>query len=224
MNIINPTSIEDYIFTTLQKDTLSIVQLIEVIKKKRPGTTKQGVYMIIRRLKKQEIVVVHNKNISLSGVWLSAMEEFFAEAQYNIKKAPSSGNSFLSLGQGEKLQYYFRNPILTDAFWSHVFITLVDASAPQTPVLIYNPHEWFLLARTDNETDIFKRINRRRQKLAVLAGNNTLLDKSVRQGLEAAGVCMKLFLICHSQNPTTTSTSSLILSSKCGLMRRSVTN
>ena len=183
MNLANPISIEDHIINNLQKVGLPIVKLIEIIERKRPGTTKQGVYAIIRRLKKHEVVVVHNKNISLSNVWLSKMSEFFEQAGDNTRKTISAGNSFLNLGQGDKLQYYFRDPILTDTFWSHVFIALTDISSPIQPILIYDPHEWFLLARTENETGLFERINKRGQKLAILTGNNTELDKSVRKYL-----------------------------------------
>ncbi|MFA5934750.1 MAG: hypothetical protein WC827_02605 [Candidatus Paceibacterota bacterium] len=181
MNITTPNTIEDHIFTILQKGTLHIVELIEIIKKERIGTTKQGVYLVVKKLKKQEVVVIHNKNISLSSVWLSAMEEFITKAQYNTKRIISSGNSFLNLKEGEKLQYYFRNPILTDVFWSHTFLTLVELSLPQSPVLIYNPHEWFLLARTKNESDLFEKISKREQKLNMLVGHNTVLDKTVRK-------------------------------------------
>ena len=187
VNIITPITIEDHIFNILQKGALPIVELIKSIKEKRPKTTKQGVYLMIRKLKKQEIVVVNNKNISLSSVWLKALEEFTVQAQYNTKNITSYGNDFLNLNQGEKLQYFFKNPILTDAFWSHVFLTLVEESDPKNPVLIYNPHEWFLLVRNKNETDLFERIAERGQKLAVLSAYNTDLDRSVRQyfnGLE----------------------------------------
>jgi hypothetical protein len=181
MNIITPTTIEDHILVALQKGSLPIVELIKMIKIKRPRTTKQGVYLAVRNFKKQEIVVVHNKNISLNNVWLKTAEEFFTQAQYNNNSVVPYGNYFLNLKPGEKLQFFFRNPILTDAFWSHVFITLVENSSPQMPVLIYNPHEWFLLARTKNETDLFERIQKRGQKLAVLAGNNTNIDKSAKE-------------------------------------------
>ncbi len=181
MNIITPTSIEDHIISSLQKGSVSIVELIKTIKTIRPETTKQGVYLIIRKLKKQEIVVVHKKNISLSSVWLSLMKEFVTKAQFNTTNLVSSGNEFLNLKQGEKIQYNFKNPILTDAFWSHAFTTLIESSSPQIPILIYNPHEWFLLARTRNEIDLFEKISKRGQKLELLAGNNTFLDKFVKK-------------------------------------------
>lgn len=180
MSILSPRSIEEQIVATLQKGPTLIIDLIEIIKKNRPATTKQGVYLIIRKLKKEETVVVHRKTISLSSVWLTAMTEFLTQAQYNTKRTTVSGNSFLDLKDGEKLQYSFKNPILTDAFWSHVFLTLVDSSSPHQPVLIYNPHEWFLIVRTENETSLFQRIYTRGQRLAVLTGHSTILDKSVR--------------------------------------------
>jgi len=184
MNINKPVTIEDFIYSSLLKGTVSIVKMIESIHLARPKTTKQGVYAVIRKLKKQETVVVHKKNISLSGVWLKSMEDFIDQAMYNTKQITSSGNSFLQLRPGERMQYYFRNPILTDAFWSHVFITLIDESVSEQPVLIYNPHEWFLLARNENEVGLFNRIADRGQKLAILAGNSSTLDKSVRSYLK----------------------------------------
>jgi hypothetical protein len=181
MNIASPKSIEDHIIINLQNGALPIIKLIEIIEKIRPKTTKQGVYLAIRKLKKQEIVVVHKKNASLSSVWLKAMEEFFVSAQYKTKNVTTTGNGFLNLQDGEKLTYFFKNPILTDAFWSHVFLTCVEASSPQKPVLIYNPHEWFILARTDNEIGLFNRIAGRGQELGVLVGGTTPLDTRTSQ-------------------------------------------
>ena len=180
MSILTPTSVEDHIISNLQNGPLLIVDLIERIQQKRPHTTKQGVYLIIRRLKTEEVVVVHKKTISLSGVWLASMTEFLTLANHNTLRTTSFNNSFLDLKDGERLQYSFKNPILTDAFWSHVFISLVYVSVPEHPILIYNPHEWFLIARTENETSLFQRIYNRGQKLAVLAGHATPLDKAVR--------------------------------------------
>lgn len=181
MNLTHPHSIEDYIVTFLQNSSIPIVELIARIQEKRPGTTKQAVYLIIRKLKKEEIVVVHKKNISLSGVWVTAMENFFASAKYSSTKETSDSNSFLTLDENKKLTYTFKNAIVHDAFWSHVFITLVEVSSPAQPVLIYNPHEWFLLARYQNEMDLFNKIKARGQKLAVLVGDNTPLDKTSRK-------------------------------------------
>ncbi len=180
MSVLTPTSVEDHIISNLQNGPLLIVDLIEKIQQNRPQTTKQGVYLIIRRLKTEEVVVVHKKTISLSSVWLASMTEFLTLANHNTLRTTSFNNSFLDLKDGERLQYSFKNPILTDAFWSHVFISLVYVSAPEHPILIYNPHEWFLIVRTENETSLFERIYNRGQKLAVLAGHSTPLDKSVR--------------------------------------------
>ena len=185
MSIIQPNSIEDFIINNLQKGSLPIVKLIKIIEIARPGTTKQGVYKVIRSLKKDEVVVISNKNIGLSGVWLAKMEEFFAKTSLdktNAKDGPEK--SFLNLRPGERLQYYFRNPILTDAFWSHVFIKLISVSPSNNPVLIYNPHEWFLLARQENEMGLFNRITERGQKLAVLVDHNTPLDKVIRNNFD----------------------------------------
>jgi hypothetical protein len=181
MNISSPHSIEDQIISNLQDGSLPIVKLIDLIKTKRPGTTKQGVYRTIRQLKRDEVVVVHQKNISLSAVWLSSMTEFLSKAQYSNTKSVTPAESFLNLQQGEKIRYYFKNPILTDAFWSHVFLSLMEISPPTSPILIYNPHEWFLLVREENEMSLFDRITDRGQKLAVLVGGKTPLDKHVRR-------------------------------------------
>jgi hypothetical protein len=189
MNISHPESIEDHILILLQSGSLSSVELIEEIKKRRPKTTKQGVYLILKRLKKEEIIVIHNKQVSLSTVWLTDMEEFFSKANYSAKSVTTPGNAYLGLRDGEKLQYFFKNPILTDAFWSHVFLTLFEATSPRLPVLIYNPHEWFILVRRENESELFKRIHARGQELAILAGGKTTLDKIAQEYLKETN-CM----------------------------------
>ena len=184
MNISAPHSLEDLILTTLSSGPLPIVNLIQQIRDRRPGTTKQGVYAVIRKLKKNEIVVVHRKSVSINNIWLKAMEEFLTRARHNTKTSTFGGGDFLNLRQGEKLQYFFRNPILTDSFWSHAFLTLVETSSPQKPILIYNPHEWFLLARTKNETDLFDYITNRGQELAIMIGGNTPLDRLARRYID----------------------------------------
>lgn len=181
MNIKEPKKIDDYIIHLLQKGPLKIVELIEKIKKSRPSTTKQGVYKAIRDLKKIETIVVHEKHVSLSSVWLLDWSNYISLAQHFYKTSNQSDNSFLSLGEGEKMQFTFKSFVLTDAFWSHAFQTLVEVSSPKNPVLIYNPHEWFLIAREVNETKLFEFIKNRGQQLGVAVGNQTLLDKMVRK-------------------------------------------
>lgn len=181
MKITSPETIEEHIISHLQHGPVQTTNLISSIKESRPKTTKQGVYLILRKLKRQEIIFKHKGLVGLSNVWLSAMEDFFSKALHFSKQPGPGQNDFLILREGEKLQYYFNNPISTDTFWSHTFLSLVEVSPTNLPVLIYNPHEWFILFRTDNEVGLFKKIIDRGQKLNVLVGNNTKLDKLARK-------------------------------------------
>lgn len=179
MNILNPTSIEEQIVSLLQKNSLTGARLLEEIKKDRPKTTKQAVYAALRVLRSGEIVVKHRKLFSLSSVWIIKMTEFFHMARYFYTKTRTADEGFLNLEDGDRMSYVFKNPNVADMFWGHAFDILSEITPLAEPVYVYNPHEWFLLARHDSEKAIFDRITKTGKQLLVIAGGNTNLDKSL---------------------------------------------
>lgn len=180
-----PKKLEDYILLTLQKSQLNTKRLINELKKIKPKTTKQAVYQILRKLKKEEVVVVHNKQVSLSNIWINKMTDYFAIAQYNYTQVGKESNDFLKISDGDKIAYTFNNPEKTDQFWVHAMAILTSILGKKEGIYIYNPHEWFLLARPDSEKSIFDLIKKYNRQLFLTIGSNDFLDKEVVKNFQS---------------------------------------
>jgi len=174
--IYKPKTIEDYALLFLQKGSLKTTDLLENIQDVRPGTTKQALYKILHKLKTEEVVVVRSKYVSLSSIWINHMAQYFATAQrlYTTHGEPSE--DFLQLEDGDHITYTFKNPNITDIFWGHA-LSILGEVTKEEPVYIYNPHEWFVLAREESEKKLFNELTKKNKQLFILIGNNDTLDK-----------------------------------------------
>lgn len=171
--------VEDLILEALTEGQQNTVALIEKIKVKRPQTTKQAVYKALRVLKENETIVQTREEVSLSSVWLKRLADFTERAELNYKSIDRPSIDFLGLKQGEKMSYSFSTFESTDMFWAHAFDVLADVLPVSSPIFLYNPHEWFLLARPESEVYLFNRTAEHGKKLFLIAGNNDPLDKYV---------------------------------------------
>lgn len=178
--IYDPKTVEESILFFLQKGSLSTTELLQKIQEKRTGTTKQALYKILQKLKEEEVVVVRSKYVSLSHLWINRMAEYFATAQrlYTTHGEPSE--DFLQLEDGDKITYTFKNPNATDIFWGHAFGILSEVIKKE-PVYVYDPHEWFILARRESEKKLFDEIKEKEKQLFVLIGNKDPLDIFVQK-------------------------------------------
>lgn len=172
-------SISDSIIRLLQNNPLTAGELLAHIKKSRPSTTKQAVYLAIRNLKNEEKITVHGKLVSLSRVWLMKQSDFFAVATQSYAISETSGSGYLNLEEGDRVSYAFKNPAVADVFWAHAFDILADANPRSEPICMWNPHEWFFLARHDSERAIFDRIIASGKQIWLTCGNNDPLDKYI---------------------------------------------
>jgi hypothetical protein len=172
-------NLEDLILEELKTGAKKMSRLVLVLAQERPGTTKQGVYAALRVLRAEEKVVVHGGFASLSNVWLERMIEYFSIAQQNYAAIGAHDNSFLNLAEGERVQYFFRDPVQTDAFWSHVYTILNNTVPAEKPIYLYNPHEWFMLVRRNNERETIKAIIDRGRAYFMTIGNKTVLDQAL---------------------------------------------
>lgn len=176
MNILKPSSIDEYIINILQKKSLSGTDLLGEIQKTRKTTTKQALYAALRKLKKQEIIIMNNMNISLSSVWVIRMAEFFQTAKYMYTKSVSADDGFLNLADGEKISYSFADAHTADVFWGHAFHLFTEIFPVDRPLYIYNPHQWFVIARAESEKTLIKSISQTGRKMYVLAGSRDSID------------------------------------------------
>lgn len=186
MNILKPQSIEEHIIALLQKESHSGPELLELIRKHRVGTTKQALYSALRKLRSAEIVIIHKMRISLSSIWVTKMAEFFTLAKHFYTKTVTTDEGFLNLEDGDRVTYSFKNPNITDIFWGHAFDILAEITPIQEPVYLYNPHDWFMLARPETEKILFQKFAARGKQLLVLAGGAHFLDKYIIKEFDGA--------------------------------------
>lgn len=173
--------IEDLILEILSNGPQQATTLIEQIKEKRPKTTKQSVYKSLRNLKKDEIIVQTRGHVALSGVWLKKLAAFTEKTKYNYQTENNPSIDFIGLEQGEKISYTFKTFEATDMFWAHTFSVLSDTTPQSSPIFLYNPHEWFLLARPESEVFLFEGLKKIERKLFVIAGHRDPLDLYVEK-------------------------------------------
>lgn len=172
-------SIEAKIVDQLKNAGKTATELVDTLRIKNKSVTKQAVYQALRKLKKEEVVVIFKKKISLSQVWLDSTLTFFESANklHTIKdKEP-----FLNLTEGDSIIYSFKTPYLTDQFWAHAFLLLLTATSNIEPVCVYNPHEWFIITRQDSETALLKKIALHEKVAFFLIGNTDSIDRSIRK-------------------------------------------
>lgn len=179
MSIEKPKKIEEYIINELKNGPLIILDLVELIRGKRSMVTKQAVYSAIRILKNNEQIVVYKGVASLNMVWINSMLSYFSIVKHNYVKSSSTDNNFIDLDDKDKIKYYFQNPLKADIFWTHALYLLLENNKDNSPIFLYNPHEWFLLARYDNEVEIFNTMARKEHKLFLTVSADNFLDRYV---------------------------------------------
>ncbi len=168
--------IEDLIIECLVSGPQETASLLEAINAKRTGTTKQAVYKALRQLRADEVIIQTRGEVALSSLWLKKLATFTEQARLNYSMNDQPSLDFLALKNGEKIVYWFKSFEATDIFWGHAFDILLDNTPKSAPVFIYNPHEWFLLARPETETFLFNRFKAIGRKLFLIAGNRDALD------------------------------------------------
>lgn len=109
------------------------------------------------------------------------MIDFTEHAQLYYAQDPEKRFDFLSLKEGEKITYAFKTFEDTDRVWIHVFDILSDTTRKSIPVMIYNPHEWFLLVRTESELYLFDRLVKKNRTLMSLVSEKDPLDIYIKK-------------------------------------------
>lgn len=195
MNLINPESIEEHIIHNLSNQSLSGVQLLKMFALIDKAITKQALYHNLRKLLEQEIIVKHGKMFSISRLWIQGMAHFFLVTQNNYG-IESEKNDFIAIKDGDKISYVFKNPYEADQFWGHVFDMLIDKTPKEVPIVLYNPHQWFLLVRTDSEYQLLKQSSNQGKKLYNYIGGSEILDRYVEKYFDLPG--LKYTILDHA--------------------------
>lgn len=181
--IVNPKTAEEAIVNLLSKGSLNSVELHKMINTHWKSITKQAFYKALRKLKDEETVVVGNKRVSLSHLWIKKMLTFFEKTSENYLSQShfQSKENFLGLQEGERISYYFNSFNSADVFWGHVFGVLSHSTDNSIPICVYDPHEWFLVVRNTSETALFNDVRKLGRHLFVLIGHSEPIDREMKK-------------------------------------------
>lgn len=179
MSLLMPNNIEEIVVSQLGGGPIKTLDLIFRVREIRPKTTKQAVYAVLRKLQLEEVVVVAKGTASINIAWLLRLSSFLDRTKHAYRK--ESEYAFLDLEDGERISYHFRTLNKADVFWTQAYHLLLGRLAEGEPVYLYNPHEWFLLAREENERRVFAETIDAGHRLFLTVGGKTPLDKYSRR-------------------------------------------
>jgi hypothetical protein len=185
MDIFGENNIRGLILDSLSKEPKKGAVLVEEIKNIRKGTTKQGVYKALRILIKERLVVKYRRNLMLNQIWLNKVNKFLKQTDENYlgKKGDQDMDTLEWMTEGSKISYIFNSYDSLDKFHSHTFSLIIKKTDSQSPLYIYNPHEWFVLKTNlkENEDFLFDWLKEGGRQVYFTVGHGTFLDKKFRK-------------------------------------------
>jgi DNA-binding PadR family transcriptional regulator len=179
MIFLKRDSLETLIIKALQNEGSSGPSIISYIKKQKPNITDQAIYVVLRRLIKDDILYKRASVYSLNRLWLKELYSFAGTQLDDMQKKETA--AVIDMEDGDKITYQFRNPHLMDIYWEHLFDTLLETHNPKIPAIIYHPHNWFIHSRPESEQFFLKQF-KKKQLLALFAvGGKSKLDLSFKE-------------------------------------------
>ena len=142
--------------------------------------TRQAFYKALRKLLKENVLVVHKKQVSLSRVWANNLRKLAKQIE-NAYFVDLKIFDFTNLKEGEKIKYTFNTIRNLDNFWGQAQNTLMQYCGNDEAIYSYDPHYWFYLVRQDIEKELLREISERHIKFLMTVGGNTFLDKFIKK-------------------------------------------
>jgi hypothetical protein len=125
------------------------VSILVAVIAKESGTTIQGVYKALRALKLSGAVTVHNKDASLSLIWLNKekqrlgrIEQVYFEEQHLI--------DFIEK-EKHRAKFIFHRLRDLDHFWVQAFTVLTDQLDRGEYSYSIQPHDWYYYSDLDSD-------------------------------------------------------------------------
>lgn len=168
-------SIEALVIDCLREGKMTGPEIVSFVATKRAGTTKQAVYLALRSLMNDEVVVHFKQSYRISDLFLDKVIGYFDYLKSDDAQKTNS-EPFLNLSDGDSISYSFKTPYITDQFWAHAFAILTSYTPNEIPIVIYNPHEWFIYAHTESEQKVIDAIIKQGKYAFFTIGTKTLAD------------------------------------------------
>ncbi len=170
-------NIDDIIIEKLaQKPYITGPQLVALVASARGRVAKQSVYTALDTLIADEIVTKLGSEYLLSKVWINRIYGLLGA--YNVQKIPNE--SIFDLSDGESISYHFPSLLSCDTYWEHIVNTLIETTPSDKPLIFWNPHEWFRIARYVVERDIFDSFVRNEKYAFFITRGTSPLDRDFK--------------------------------------------
>ncbi len=170
--------LEGYIIEILHLGEQEGPALFERILKTCPQASKETFYRILRTLLSQEVVNKHGKIYELNRHWLHRLYRF--SKKHIEVKTDTGTKGILSMNEGDKITYTFKNPNLMGIYWAHTYDMIFEKHDAKIPILIFHPHQWLIYTRTESETFFLNRFAEDKKLVFFTIGGTTHLDKKFR--------------------------------------------
>ncbi len=180
MDIISPKESSDFIIQFLSTGPKSTSELLALLRTKKPHLTKQGFYAALRSLKKEEVIILYKKTVSLNTAWIGRMQEALSQISATYLDSPYMPE-MLSLHEKESVSFTFSNSKTLDTFWGHAQSLLLTRIPVSEPLYAYDPHYWFYVARPDTEEQLIRNIEKSGRQFLMMVGGDTELDKTTQK-------------------------------------------
>lgn len=132
----------------LATGTKPVGALVEVIAREEQVTI-QGVYKALRHLKTLEVVTIHNKQASLSLVWLDKEQQrlarttqLYLDEQYLVESL---------VKKRTKAKFTFHSMRELDHFWVQAFTILTNELDVREYSYSIQPHDWYYYSDLDSD-------------------------------------------------------------------------
>ncbi|MDB5189672.1 MAG: hypothetical protein JWL82_629 [Parcubacteria group bacterium] len=178
MSFLKPKTIEELILEALRNGPMKTTLLLAEIDPHIGGITKQGFYAALRKLKREETVVIYKSMVALTMAWIRQMRERLDLMSAAYIPSRESAD-LLSLGEKESISLTFSTTKHLDTFWGHSQSLLVDRTPTSEPVYSYDPHYWFYIARQETERKLVEDIVTGGRQFLLIAGGSEFLDKAI---------------------------------------------
>lgn len=144
----------------------------------KKGISRAGFYKALSRLKRDEVVLVKDRVISVNRAWLAKGYQFFEHHMGTANLPSYFGEQVAKLGKGEHLSYSFRSIEELDIFLINLIYDLLRLGIGKD-VLIQERHEFFFALDETRTNHIVREFDRIGSKLYLLAESNSEIDRAV---------------------------------------------
>lgn len=177
MLLSHKQTIEDHIIELLAfHGKLTGPELLVLIQERRGKTTKQAMYTVLGNFLEHEVIAKIGSKYYVSKLWIDKISSLLQIDNQQIEQ-----ESIFQLKDKESISYKFPSLLSCDTYWAHLFNILVEWVPRDIPIFVWNPHEWFIIGRNNEEKEIFKLLQKHRKKAFYSVAGNTSLDISFKK-------------------------------------------